>query len=62
LCKLQTAGGCHDTDILAICTDQADFGDSDALVDAGAGVTGGRSVMRSAGYGCLPYIAGGLRG
>jgi len=46
----------HDTDVITIGTDQADFGSADFVVDARAGITGRRRVMRSASYGFYPLI------
>ena len=48
--------------ILAIGADQADLGDADAVVDAGAGVALGRRIVRSAGYGSVPWIADWIAG
>ncbi len=44
-------------DIFPIGADQADFGHADAFIDAGAGVAGGRCVVRSTSYGDTPLIA-----
>jgi len=46
----------HDPYVFAIGTDQADFGGTDFFVDARAGVTLRRRVMRSAGYDCDPSV------
>ena len=54
---LQPDRGRNHADILSIGADQADFGHADAFVHAGSSITGGRCVMRSAGYGCAPLIA-----
>ncbi len=53
---LHRLGRMHNTDVIAICTDQADFGGADFVVDARAGITGRRRVMRSASYGFYPLI------
>ena len=45
-------------DAAAIAADQADFGDADAVIGAGAGVAGGRSVVRSASYFRGPSMVG----
>ena len=46
----------HDADIFTIRANQPNFGDTDLVVDARAGITGRRRVMRSAGYGFAPLI------
>jgi hypothetical protein len=40
----------HNADVFAFGADQADFGGTDLVVDARAGITGRRRIMRSAGY------------
>jgi len=50
------AGGADNADILAIGTNQADFVGADAFVDARAGFTIWRRIMRSAGYGVVPSV------
>jgi len=49
-------GRVHDTDVFAVCANQADFGRADASVDSRSSVTLRRCVMRSAGYGFLPSM------
>ncbi|EDZ47308.1 hypothetical protein RBY4I_2526 [Rhodobacterales bacterium Y4I] len=46
----------HDPDVFAIGANQADFGGADFFVDARAGITLRRRVMRSAGYDCYPSV------
>ena len=53
--KFHATGGGYNADIFAVRADKADFGGPDPVVDAGAGVAGGRRVMGSAGYGDDPF-------
>jgi len=52
----------HDTDIFTICADQADFGGTDLVIDARAGVALRRRVVGSAGYGNIPLLLPEIRG
>jgi len=49
-------------DIFTICANQADFGGTDLVIDARAGVSLWRRVVRSAGYWFIPLVMAEFRG
>jgi hypothetical protein len=53
--------GCHDALVFALMVDEANFGRADPVIDAGAGVPDGRSVMRSSGDGFQSSADNGIR-
>ena len=55
-CHFDASFGRHDSDILAFSADQANFWDSDAVVDARACVSLRRRIMGSASDGDCPLI------
>jgi hypothetical protein len=47
---LKRLGGCYQSNILAICSDEANFTGRDAVIDPWSGVARGRRVVWSASY------------
>src|SRR5690606_15630777 len=57
--QLHPPRGGDEADVLTLGADQADFGDTDAVVDPGAGIAHRRGVVGSAGYDAGPSAVKG---